>query len=213
MRSILGALVCLFATTAGAQDWPQRPVRIVAPFAPASTPDTLASLVVVPAERDIGDLKGLLAYLRGRAGKGNYASIGVGSLSHLTMELVALTSGTQIVHVPYPGSGQAVAALLAGPRRHRRRRVDRGRGCGRHAGADRRSHPARSRRRAEGPRSRRRAAQADDGSRRQHAAGIPRPHAGRARPLDAGDPQDGDHARLACRRGKRRLRPSRGGQP
>lgn len=192
MRSILGVLACLFATLAGAQDWPQRPVKIVAPFAAASTPDTLArlladnlrqklgqpfivenkpgaggmigtdavakaapdghtigvsivgplvnnkllykkmpydperdlvpitvavtqaSLLVVPADRGVSDLRGLLAYLRQRAGKGSYASIGVGSLSHLTMELVALGSGTDIVHVPYAGSGQAVAALLAG---------------------------------------------------------------------------------------------------
>lgn len=75
---------------------------------------TQASLLVVPADRGIANLNELLAYLRLRPGKANYGSIGVGSLSHLTMELVALQSGTEIVHVPYPGSGQAVRALLAG---------------------------------------------------------------------------------------------------
>ena len=185
---ILAFLPC----AALAQDWPQRPVRIVAPFAAASTPDTFArvladnlrkrlgqpvvvenkpgaggmvgtdavakaapdgytlgvsivgplvnnkllykkmpydpdrdlapitiavtqpSLLVVPASRGINNLAELLADLKRRPGKANYASIGVGSLSHLTMELVATASGTEIVHVPYPGSGQAVAALLAG---------------------------------------------------------------------------------------------------
>jgi tripartite-type tricarboxylate transporter receptor subunit TctC len=192
MRSICGVLFCLLASIANAQEWPQRPVKIVAPFAAASPPDafariladnlrkrlgqpvivenrpgaggmvgtdavakaapdgytigvsivgplvnnkllykkmpydpdrdlvpitiavTQASLLVVPADRNIDDLAALIASLKSRPGKGNYASIGVGSLSHLTMELVALRSGTEIVHVPYPGSGQAVAALLAG---------------------------------------------------------------------------------------------------
>ncbi len=192
MRSIVAAVICLVATLACAQDWPQRPVKIVAPFAAASTPDTFArllaenlrkrlgqpvivenkpgaggmvgtdavakaapdgytigvsivgplvnnkllykkmpydpdrdlvpitiavtqaSLLVVPAERNVNDLAELIAYLKRKPGQGNYASIGVGSLSHLTMELVALKSGTEIVHVPYPGSGQAVTALLAG---------------------------------------------------------------------------------------------------
>ena len=75
---------------------------------------TQASLLVMPADRGPSNLAELLAYLKAKQGRGNYASIGVGSLSHLTMELVALLSGAEIVHVPYPGSSQAVTALLAG---------------------------------------------------------------------------------------------------
>src|SRR5262249_19342397 len=75
---------------------------------------TQASLLVVPADRNLHDLDELLSYLRSHPGSANYGSIGVGSLSHLTMELVALRSGTQIRHVPYPGSGDVVRALLAG---------------------------------------------------------------------------------------------------
>ena len=192
LSRIAAAACSLFATLALAQDWPQRPVKIVAPFAAASTPDTFArvlaeslhkrlgqpvivenkpgaggmlgtdavakaapdgytigvsivgplvnnkllykkmpydpdrdlapitiavtqaSLLVVPADRNIHNLDELIADLKRRPGKANYASIGIGSLSHLTMELVALKSGTEIVHVPYAGSSQAVTALLAG---------------------------------------------------------------------------------------------------
>jgi tripartite-type tricarboxylate transporter receptor subunit TctC len=188
---ISGALLAV-TTGSHAQDWPQRPVKIVAPFAAASTPDTFArlladnlrkrwnqpvivenkpgaggmvgtdavakappdgytigvsivgplvnnkllykkmpydpdkdlvpitiavtqaSLLVVPADRSPNNLAELIAFLKAKQGRGNYASIGVGSLSHLTMELVALRSGAEIVHVPYPGSSQAVTALLAG---------------------------------------------------------------------------------------------------
>ena len=41
---------------------------------------------------------------RHNPGKYNFGSIGNGSLSHLAMEAIALKSGTQIVHVPYPSS-------------------------------------------------------------------------------------------------------------
>ena len=47
-------------------------------------------------------------------GKHNFGSIGNGSLSHLAMEAIALKSGTKMVHVPYPGSPQAITAVLRG---------------------------------------------------------------------------------------------------
>jgi tripartite-type tricarboxylate transporter receptor subunit TctC len=50
--------------------------------------------------------------LKQNPGKYNFGSIGAGSLSHLAMEAIALKSGTQIVHVPYPSSPAAVTALL-----------------------------------------------------------------------------------------------------
>jgi tripartite-type tricarboxylate transporter receptor subunit TctC len=193
-RNPLTAL-CLFAaitTTAVAQEWPTKPVKIIAPFAPASTPDTLSrvlaqklqarlkqpftvenkqgaggmmgtdaiakaapdgytlgvsivgplvnnkhlykkmpydpardlapimiavtqpSVLVVKSEMPANNLAELVAELKKSPGKFNYASIGNGSLSHLAMELIAQKSGTEIVHVPYAGSSQAVLALMSG---------------------------------------------------------------------------------------------------
>jgi len=54
----------------------------------------------------------LVDLLRRNPGKYNYGSIGNGSLSHLAMEALALKSGTTMVHVPYPGSPQAMTAVL-----------------------------------------------------------------------------------------------------
>ena len=56
----------------------------------------------------------LIALLKRNPGKYNFGSIGNGSLSHLAMEAIALKSGTQMVHVPYPSSPQAVTALMRG---------------------------------------------------------------------------------------------------
>jgi tripartite-type tricarboxylate transporter receptor subunit TctC len=56
----------------------------------------------------------LIALLKANPGKYNFGSIGNGSLSHLAMEAIALKSGTQLVHLPYPSSPQAVTALMRG---------------------------------------------------------------------------------------------------
>ena len=75
---------------------------------------TQPSVLVVAPGVDAGDMPALLGKLRSNQGKFNYASMGTGSISHLAMAAVASRSGSDIVHVPYAGSGQAVASLLAG---------------------------------------------------------------------------------------------------
>jgi len=47
-------------------------------------------------------------------GKLDYASGSTGSTTHLAMELFKTLSGTSLQHVPYKGSGPAIAAVLAG---------------------------------------------------------------------------------------------------
>jgi len=56
----------------------------------------------------------LIAIAKAKPGALNYASSGVGSTQHLAGELFQLTTGAQIVHVPYKGSGPAVVDLIAG---------------------------------------------------------------------------------------------------
>jgi tripartite-type tricarboxylate transporter receptor subunit TctC len=75
---------------------------------------TQPSVLVVPATLGVNDTEQLLALMKKNPGKYNYASMGAGSISHLAMEALASRSGTQVVHVPYAGSGPALTALLAG---------------------------------------------------------------------------------------------------
>ena len=185
-------VLLLSALPAGAQDWPSKPVKIVVPFGPGSTPDVVARLIADHLQKKLGqpfvienkpgasgntgtdavakaepdgatigisiggplaintllfsklpydpktdiaavtqlvtqpsalavnsDVKvngvgELVALLKREPGKFNFGSIGNGSLSHLAMEAIALASGTQMVHVPYPSSPAAMTAIIRG---------------------------------------------------------------------------------------------------
>lgn len=82
------------------------------------TPITLAaiqpSVLVVSPVLGVTDVASLLDLLRRSPGRFNYASIGAGSVSQLSMELIEVHTGTRIVHVPYDSSAAAVASLLSG---------------------------------------------------------------------------------------------------
>jgi tripartite-type tricarboxylate transporter receptor subunit TctC len=83
-------------------------------LAPITIAATQPSVLVVSPQLGVSSTEDLLALLRKNPGKYNFASMGGGTISHLAMEALAARSGTQIVHVPYSGSGPAVLALLSG---------------------------------------------------------------------------------------------------
>jgi tripartite-type tricarboxylate transporter receptor subunit TctC len=186
-HAVTAASLILTSAIAGAQQWPDRAIKLIVPFGPGSTPDIVARLVandlsprlgqpvvvenktgaggnvgtgavakaapdgytfgitisgplaantllrknlpydpqreidpltiaatqpsvlVVSSSMGVSDMEGLLAQLRKNPGKFNYASMGMGSISHMAMEAVAARSDTEIVHVPYAGSTKAIA--------------------------------------------------------------------------------------------------------
>ena len=56
----------------------------------------------------------LVAYAKANPGKVNYGSAGVGSVSHVCGEYFAMAAGIKLNHVPYKGTGPAIADLLGG---------------------------------------------------------------------------------------------------
>jgi len=81
-------------------------------------PITLVALspnvLVVDPKLGVNTVKEFIDYVKARPGKLNYGSVGNGSASHLTMELLKMRSGMDIVHVPYPGSPQVNTAIVSG---------------------------------------------------------------------------------------------------
>ncbi len=72
------------------------------------------SVLAVNADVPVRSTAELIALIKRQFDKLNYGSIGNGSLSHLAMEAIAMVSGTTIVHIPFPGSPQAMTALIRG---------------------------------------------------------------------------------------------------
>src|ERR1700730_17533754 len=59
-------------------------------------------------------LKEFIDYAKGNPGKVSYGHAGVGSLNHLTGELLKSLTGADIVQVPYRGSGLATSDTISG---------------------------------------------------------------------------------------------------
>ena len=86
------------------------PERDLAPISLLASAPQL--LVVKPL--GLGDFKAFVAHARRHPGELSYASVGGGSASHLTMELLKSDAGLALVHVPYRGFPPAVTDMLAG---------------------------------------------------------------------------------------------------
>jgi tripartite-type tricarboxylate transporter receptor subunit TctC len=73
---------------------------------------TQPSVLAINGDLGVSSVAQLVDLIRRNPGKYNFGSIGTGSLSHLAMEAIAIKSGTQLVHVPYASSPQAMTALI-----------------------------------------------------------------------------------------------------
>ncbi len=83
-------------------------------FTPVAMVGRLPHVLVVPASVQANTLAELLAMIRARPGKLNYASAGTGTNFHLAAELFKDQTNTFILHVPYRGGGPALTDTLAG---------------------------------------------------------------------------------------------------
>jgi tripartite-type tricarboxylate transporter receptor subunit TctC len=83
-------------------------------IAPVTQLVTQPSALAVNSDIKVNSVAELVALLKREPGKYNFGSIGNGSLSHLAMEAIALKSGTQLVHIPYPSSPAAMTAIIRG---------------------------------------------------------------------------------------------------
>jgi tripartite-type tricarboxylate transporter receptor subunit TctC len=82
-------------------------------LAPVLITTSQPNLLAVNASLPVKSVRELIDYARRNPGKLNYGSVGAGSSSHLTMELLKMMANLFIVHIPYNGSPPAAASLAA----------------------------------------------------------------------------------------------------
>ena len=83
-------------------------------FAPVVYVGKATNILVVSPTLNIHTLRELIDYAKKNPGKANYATSGIGSISHLTSEMFASMAGIKIVHVPYKGTQLSMPDLMSG---------------------------------------------------------------------------------------------------
>ncbi len=85
-----------------------------ADFTPVAYVGTAPRLLLVNKSLPVKSVKGLVALAKARPGALNYASNGVGTITHLTSELFKSQAGVSIEHVTYKGTTLALSDLISG---------------------------------------------------------------------------------------------------
>ena len=91
---------------------PQKPYQLMRDFVPVAPVNYSDLLLVVHPSVPANNLSEFVAYAKARPGALNYASSGPGTPYHMAGELFKAMSGTDIVHVPHRGSGEARNSVI-----------------------------------------------------------------------------------------------------
>jgi tripartite-type tricarboxylate transporter receptor subunit TctC len=83
-------------------------------FAPITEFALIPQVLSVHPSIPVRSVKELTALARARPGDLNYGTAGNGSASHMAMELFQSVAKVKLTHVPYKGTGPALAELLGG---------------------------------------------------------------------------------------------------
>lgn len=83
-------------------------------FAPVAMLVLNPQILVIHPSLGAKDLKAFVAIAKARPGAINFASAGTGTATHLGLELLKLTAGIEVTHVPYKGGAPALTDLVGG---------------------------------------------------------------------------------------------------
>jgi tripartite-type tricarboxylate transporter receptor subunit TctC len=89
------------------------PFHAVDDFQPVSMVATMPLVILAGPRAGFGSLQGLIDVARLNPGKLNLASVGIGSTQHFAAELLFNSAAIRVVHVPYKGTPNAVAATIS----------------------------------------------------------------------------------------------------
>jgi tripartite-type tricarboxylate transporter receptor subunit TctC len=83
-------------------------------LAPAAMVALVPNVMIVHPDVPAKTVQEFIALAKSRPGKINFASSGSGTSIHMSAEMFKMMTGVDIVHIPYKGSGPALADLLGG---------------------------------------------------------------------------------------------------
>jgi tripartite-type tricarboxylate transporter receptor subunit TctC len=90
------------------------PYDVLRDLAPITQLVSLPNVLVVHPSQPYKTLGDFITAAKAKPGQINFASAGVGSNLHLSMELLKAKAGIDVVHVPYKGVGPAMSDLIGG---------------------------------------------------------------------------------------------------
>jgi tripartite-type tricarboxylate transporter receptor subunit TctC len=90
------------------------PYDTVNDFAPIMPFGSLAVVLVMSSSKGFKTIQEMVSAAKAKPGTFNYASVGVGSGTHLTAEKFKLAAGFDAVHIPFRGGPDALTELIAG---------------------------------------------------------------------------------------------------
>ncbi|WPB58925.1 tripartite tricarboxylate transporter substrate binding protein [Xylophilus sp. GOD-11R] len=109
--TLMQGYVATHGTSPATRKLPYDPVK---DFTPIGMIGATPNVLVIDPKLPVKDFREFVAYLKAHPGKVSYGSAGAGSLTHLTMELMAQQLGTPLVHVPYRGIAPALTDAMGG---------------------------------------------------------------------------------------------------
>lgn len=108
-------LLAVVAATAINQTlYSRRSFNLLTDFDAVAPVATVPTVLIVHPSLPVRSVKDFVALARARKGELSYSSNGSGSVPHLTVEMLKMASGIQLLHVPYRGTPQAMTDLMAG---------------------------------------------------------------------------------------------------
>lgn len=83
-------------------------------FVPITQLTASANVLAIHPSVGVASVKEFVALAKAKPGQINYSSGGIGTIGHLSAELLQHAAGIKLNHIVYKGSGQAVIDLLGG---------------------------------------------------------------------------------------------------
>jgi tripartite-type tricarboxylate transporter receptor subunit TctC len=107
-------LLVVSSATVNATLYRSLPFNFLRDIAPVGGFASLPFVIVANPSLTYKTIPALIAYAKANPGKVNFGSFGTGTISHLAIELLKLSAGIDVVHVPYRGGAPLVTDILGG---------------------------------------------------------------------------------------------------